>query len=401
MKKAARTATVVLTIVVGSFRPETAASQSANQPSSPASEEMGLLVGLSSQRTLWISSTDGALRLVADKPYLLVPRTDGFWWVGTVNRCFAEELNGEGMNITEAGGFVVSGEELFVTRPRDTAHVVLNGEDCATAEQKAHEINKRTARAMADSLAAAGDSTALQALATDTAAVQDSEEIYCEIGTRTITFVSPKLISIEKRDRVTEFCSPAKYYESGENRVMPFGDTTNFDLAQVLTHRQRQRVSRDLAGWLNGRELEADSNPMNGLGWAVTRDRGNWVASVFIDGPIVARGGSDMEYRPTLPPSFTGAAPLPISWPKLKKLVPDLRDAASSPSGSHLVLIAGDTLIVAPVNGGVLGKPLIKIGIGPYQDFVMLRWASRSEVLEWNRAIPAVPGPYVEVRAQP
>jgi hypothetical protein len=401
MKKAGRIATVALAIIVGWLRPPILASQSTDRPSKAASEEMGLLVGLSSQRTLWISSTDGAFRLVADKPYLLVPRTDGFWWVGTINRCFAEELNGEGMNITEVGGFVVSGEELFVTRAADTAHVVLNGEDCATAEQKAHEINKRIARAMADSLAAAGDSTALHSLAKDTATVQDSEETYCEIGTRTITFVSPKMISIEKRDRVTEFCTPAKYYESGENRVMPFGDTTNFDLAQVLTQRQRQRVSRDLAEWLNGRELEADSNPMNGLGWAVTRDRGNWVASVFIDGPIVARGGSDMEYRPTLPHSFTGAVQLPISWAKLKKLVPDLRDAASSPSGSHVVLIAGDTLMVAPVNAGVLGKPLIKLGVGPYQDFVMLRWASRSEMLEWNRAIPALPGPYIEVRSQP
>ena len=371
---------------------------SAQAQSVAPAADLGLLVGLSSERTLWISSVDGQSRVVADRPYLLVPRNDGFWWVGTVNRCVAEELNGEGMNITEEGAFVFSQQEIFVRRVRDTARVALDGEDCASAEEKTRKLNVARWRARADSLAAAGDSTALQSLPADSATLaNDSEGLYCEIGTRTITFVSPHVISVENRHRVTEFCSPAKYYESGENRVMRFEDTTYIDMRRVLTQRQRQRLSRDLADWLNGGNID-DSGDANGIGWALERDSGGWVASVFVDGPMVARGGSDMQYRPAVTRNFTGAAALPISWAKLKKLVPNLRDAMASPSGSHVALLAGDTLIVAPVRAGTLGEPLTKVGVGPYQDFVMLRWVSGAQVAQWNREIPSLPAPFIKVQ---
>ena len=365
-----------------------------------ASDEVGLLVALSSGKSLWIAPQGGAMRLLATKSNLLVPRTDGFWWVGVSYGCTVEELNGGGVNLTEAGVFVSRDAALFVARAGDTARVSLAGGNCEDAEREAMTRRDALARAGADSAAAAGDSAALLALRSDTSSANHvGEDLYCSLSTREVTFASPTALSVESRYTVTEFCSPAKYYTSGGNDVTRFATDERIPLRPLLAPPDRAALTKQLsesgACGLAEEPAADDVEP----GWAIRRDRGGWVGNVFVDGPIVCRGGSDLGLAVPLPASFTGDAPLPVAWADLKRQVPALRDGAGSPAGGHLALLVGDTLFVVRVRGGSVAETLVRVPVEWGDGFVMVRWASAAEAAQWNRVVPGLPEPVVRVEA--
>ena len=97
-----------------------------------------------------------------------------------------------------------------------------------------------------------------------------------------------------------------------------------------------------------------------------------------------------IEVNVPLPPSFTGAGALPVSFTELRAARPGLRDAGASPSGALVALLEWDTLSVARVLGGALAETLVRVpGVGN-TDFVMLRWASGAEAARWRRELPAL-----------
>lgn len=366
--------------------------------------EAGLLVGLSSGRTLWIAPEGGAARLVATLPHLLVPRPDGFWWVGTEQRCTLEELNGQGMGLTEAGVFLDRDEALYTVRAGDTARVALDGISCDEAEREAARRRPVFLRALADSAAAAGDSSALLELRADSSGAEGGGVDDCSRTTRQVTFVSPTVLSVMERYATTEFCSPAKYETSGSNSVTRFGSEEQIPLRPLLPPAQAAAVSKEFGGFDGcsfraDEDSTADSAAYVDNAWAALRDQGRWVASIWVNGPTACRGGTDIEQTIPLPLSLTGDAPLPIAWPEIARRVPGLADAAGSPSGGRLVLIAGDTLSLVRVRGGTVGDAELTVPVGYGERFVMLRWASADEAARWNRAIPALAAPVVRVQA--
>ena len=358
----------------------------------PAAADVGLLVGLSSGRTFWIAARGGAAQLVARKSHLLVPRTDGFWWVGTVQRCTIEEFDGGGMNIDVAGAFVSRAAALFVTRAGEPARVALDGVPCGEAEREV--MRRRAARA-----ARANDSSANDSSGTVEAAVEATDELDCSVSTRQVTFVTATALSVESRYRTTESCSPAKYYTDGADAVTRFASDERIALRPLLAPAQRDFLARalsDTAGCGFDEEMTADNAD---TAWAVRRADGAWVADVWVNGPIACRGGADVGLALALPPSFTGDSPLPVAWAELKRRIPDLRDAAASPSGAHLVLLVRDTLSLVRLRNGTIGEPLFQVPVGWDEQVVMLRWASAAELARWNREIPALAEPEVRVQA--
>jgi hypothetical protein len=360
-------------------------------------DESGLLIGLSSGRTLWIAPRLGTLQVAATKQALLIPRADGFWWTGRERRCTVSEYNGEGVNI-DAGIFVSRVDALWLTRAGDTARVTLDGTDCADAERDAMRRRAVAATAQADSAAARGDSTGLAESRLDTLNVP--EDIDCSRNTQRITFASPSALSVETRYVVTEYCSPGKYYTSGSNAVIPFDTAQRVTLRPVLSDAQWAELTKPPSdSSACGFEEERTPGHLDSA-WAVVRSHGKWVAGFFIDGPIVCRGGEESnggsEFE--LPASFTGSNALPVEWEELEKRIPQLRDAAASPSGRQIVMLAGDTLSIVSVRGGKLGKSLLKVAVGSLEELVMVRWATGRELAEWTRVIPALAEPRVLVR---
>lgn len=57
------------------------------QQSTVVPNEAGLLVGLSSGRTVWLTLDKDSLRHSWTAPYLVVPRADGYWMITNVERC--------------------------------------------------------------------------------------------------------------------------------------------------------------------------------------------------------------------------------------------------------------------------------------------------------------------------
>ncbi len=342
----------------------------------------GALVGLSSGRTLWIAWTNDSARIVTEKPHLLVPRDDGMWWAGVVTRCVVEEGGGGWVEDTI---FIGRTDRVFVTRVGEEARVELDGTTCDEAERKVLDLRTQ-ARKPAPRDSAAPEEEPL-----------NPETFYCTISSRRITFASPTILSVEARSSDTEFCNPARYSTSGSNIVREFTSRTRVPLHPLLP----ADVSARLDSFFIDREgfvYFADDPAANiDSTWGMRRQQGAWSARIWIDGPIVARGGQETEEGPLLPSSFTGDAPLPIAWTELVRQVPEAGDAMASPTGDYILVQKRDSLLLFRLTDKQLGAPLLSVNIGYDAELAMARWATRAETRKWNATLPALAPPTVRV----
>src|SRR5919108_2202191 len=134
----------------------------------------GLLIGLTSGRTIFIAWPNDSSRLVTEKPHLLVPRDDGMWWVGVVSRCTIGE---GGFGWVEDSVFLYRGDAVFVTRAGEDARVTLDGTTCEEAEKEL--LGREPARA---------DSSGGEYFSV--------EQLYCGLDMARVTFVSPSVLSV-------------------------------------------------------------------------------------------------------------------------------------------------------------------------------------------------------------
>lgn len=334
--------------------------------------EQGVLLGFTSGRTLWIAWPNDSARLVTEKPHLLVPREDGWWWAGVVTRCTISE----GSGWVEDTIFVESEAAVFTTRAGEEARVTLNGTDCDAAEQ---EVFERRTRARKHTV----DQEPLY-----------RETFYCSVDSRHITFASPTVLSVEKRNSSTEFCNPAKYSTWGDNVVTEFGSRRRIALRPLLPRDASARLEHAFA------DPDApDENPGGRVDstWAIRRQESAWVAQLWVDGSIAARGGYETEDGEPLPHSFTGASPLPVEWAEIVRQFPNARDAVASPSGKHIVMQRADSLLVLRAKGRELGPVMLQIHTGYEGELAMVRWATPDETRRWNATLPGLDTPTVRV----
>ncbi len=340
----------------------------------PATRPQGALVGLTSGRTLWIAWPNDTARVVTEKPHLLVPRDDGMWWAGVVSRCVVEEGGGGWVEDTI---FIGRTDRVFVTRVGEEARVELDGAPCDEVEREVLDLRTRARKEEGEE-------------------PLNPETFYCSIYSRRITFASPTVLSIEGRNIGTEFCSPAKYSTSGSNVVREFTSLTRIPLRPLLS----KEVSARLEGYFtdsDGTGFPAE-NPGGRVDstWAMARQQG-WVAQMWIDGSIAARGGYETEEGEPLPHSFTGDAPLPIAWTELVRQVPNAGDAVASPTGDYILVRKADSLMLFRPTNQQLGQPLLSVHIGYEGSFAMVRWATPDETRWWNATLPSLEPPTVRV----
>jgi hypothetical protein len=342
----------------------------------------GLLLGLSSGRTLFFAWPNDSARLLADKPYLLVPRDDGFWWVGVAGRCTIGEGGGGWVEDTL---FLYEEEAVFVTRAGEDARVTLDGTTCQAA---ARELLAMAPRKHSDA-------------AVDVAASDDSlhfENLFCQRDTRHITFVSSTVLSVAERSASTEFCSPGRYFTSGRNVVTRFASSERIPLRPLLGRErivELERIFSDSEGCAFPSE---DPGATVDSTWAIGRWEGAWVVRTWAEGPVVCRGGQENEGPgDSLPRSFTGDAPLPLPWSEVRKLGINTLDAAASPSGDIVVVQKSDSILVMRWDGKQLSAPLLRVHVGYYEGVVMIRWATPDETRRWTDTLPTLRPPRVLV----
>ena len=346
----------------------------------------GVLVGLTTERTLWIAWPNDTARVVADKPFLIVPRNDEMWLVGVVSRCAVARDAGGGW--VEDSVFIERTQAIYTVRAGNDARVRLSGVLCEQAEQ---EVLADRARAFAK--ASREDSASIEAGALN------PETFYCNTDDRRVTFASDTVLSIERRARNTEYCNPAKYSTWGNNIVTRFGSRERILLRPLLPDSVRTMMERAFSDTSGCGFTEEDPAAALDSSWAIRRQRGEWAARRWVDGPIVCRGGQEDEEGEPLPRSLTGEPPLPIAWDELVRQLPNITDATASPAGDYVLAQRADSMMLFRVTNGQLGPPLVRIHVGYGEELVVIRWAAADEERRWSATLPTLAPPRIYVFA--
>ena len=308
------------------------------------------------------------------------------WWAGVVTRCVIEEGGGGWVEDTI---FIGRTDRVFVTRAGEEARVELDGKTCGEVEREVLDLRTRARKPTPR------DSTMPEE------EPLNPETFYCDIYSRQITFASPTLLSIEARDIGTEFCSPAKYSTSGTNIVREFTSPARVPLRPLLPPDVAARLD-SLFIDSEGAGFFADDPSANiDSTWGIRRQQGAWSARIWVDGPVVARGGHETEEGPLLPHSFTGDAPLPISWDELVRQIPSSSDAVASPAGDYLFAQKADSLLLFRPANGQVSSPLLSVHVGYGDEITMIRWATPTETRRWNAELPGLEPPRIRVVSSP
>lgn len=343
-------------------------------------EPKGVLVGLTSGRTLWIAWPNDTVALMTEKPYLIVPRDDGMWSAGIVTRC---TIGRGGNGSVKDTIFLERKDSAVVTRPGQQPRARPDGNPCGEAEHEVYELRRRDRKQRPADFTDA-----------DFLMLINSRSFYCGIDSLVITFASPTALSIERRTVATSWCSPAGYSTAGEHIVREFASANRLALRPLLSTQAAARLGQRFTDTLDCRF------PTGGRvdsAWSIRRQQGAWVPSIWIDGPVACSGDQKKASEP-LPHSFTGDAPLPIAWAEVVRQLPNAVDAVASPAGELMLVQRADTLMLFRPIGGKLGPPLLRAPVGRHK-LAMIRWATPDETRRWNATL-APPLPRIEVRAE-
>lgn len=328
--------------------------------------QSGVLVGVASPagyETLWIVR-DPSRPFHATVPNLLVPRTDGWWRLGTARIC--------------------------PTGPEDQSMQVLwrvRADSAPVIPEICHELPR--------------GELSLPIYAEDSAAIDSlkREIIRCSWSELEIKFASPEYLAIGERSGQTEQCEPRggrwyqSYYVSRFNgdsslaltqfAVAKLDSVGRLALARAATELAKDEMCRNIVEAFNANEL-IDV----GSAWYPARSGGRWM-------PVVMQelGTGECQLLPMVDVGLTGALTgydsLHPSWAALARRVRGINDAFSSPNDDLVIMRTGDSLFVHLGGGSPLGR---RIGAMPFREreVVMIQWATGRNVARWDQEIAAM-----------
>ena len=323
---------------------------------SASSQASGVLLGINSGnsfRTYWITREKGVVRLVAEGPDLIVPRTSGFWRLCLVS----------GHSVAE-GEF--SEWDSLVAKP-------------ATPSR-------------------------LPCRASDTTSTDDEQETSrCQSSSWTqLHFVGSKGASLEEHGE----SNCGAHYSGGTDVILRSIDGTGtINLSTYLSRAERDRLMaatlksasgefEDL-GTVDTLDVESEVNEVGAhfdivRKWGVQRAAGYWKATGQATcWPYVACGDGSRTFSIddfSVPASLVGHNELYPSLATIKAAHPEVRDAVSSPQRDLLVAVTDESLLVFAVDNGRIGAPAMKLAVsGP---IVMAEWALGRFVPIWSAQLP-------------
>ncbi len=381
-----RTRTIILSLIL-LCSPHLGAAQGSGAHSAPAE---GILLGFSNSpasdrghdssqqfSTAWIVRHGKTAELVAVLPYLVVPRSTGFWRLGIENVC---EMYGQNNEFRSRRDIVWSGTA-------DATPHLKKGPDCPAKPQ---------GKDQADS--------AHEYQGTNGGPVDRYTD--CMYSRRRISFVSPNYISESAEDANTEDCEARGGRVSAWSRVLSittpemkeaYGPEETGPIAKALSDFEEQNPKRaadsfgavftkeaqDLvAGGMNCPEAHLDYQ-----GWEIRRKDGLWTPWISQE---MFLGFSDCEidaYVPVgLPTILVGRNRVVPAFSKLRNLVPELTDAFTSPGGDTTVVIANDKVLVFSVSEEKLTK-LLEADFPGGATPVMEQWALGTHVESWTQQV--------------
>jgi hypothetical protein len=170
--------------------------------------------------------------------------------------------------------------------------------------------------------------------------------------------------------------------------------------AAVVLHARLDRAAKRWDSECGTRGYEG-----NPAAWTIRRAGGRWqvIAGFYgTGGGVCGRYSVERALDVPLPGSVVSPEPrLPIPWGAITKVVRGAVDATASPDGSVVVVFEREQATVMAVEGKTLlalGKPISL----PDRKVVMLEWAIGASAERWNEVVSALPAlPEPRVRAGP
>jgi hypothetical protein len=299
----------------------------------------GLLLGLrrdnvgwpSNQRfvTLWITVDSASARVEAQGPGILVPRRDGFWWVEVLHH--REEQGGPEIDTLLFGP---------AAQGRPQQDTVAEAPECY-----------------------ASIDITLLFVGTDYVTKETHAETGC--GAHPDAPTTWEVLSLPKARPFDSLFSPAAH-EAFE---------------------RRREVVRDSLSHVDIGECQATEPAQN---WFVTRKVGTWVLSGGAWGPYVCGNPYDEFDTGIAPPrAAVGANELVPPLPAIRRTVPDVVDAISSPHHNVVVVLtASDSILVYATTRTALARRLGAVQGGG--AVVMAQWVVGRFVPLWTAQVPGL-----------
>ncbi len=330
-------------------------------------------------KTVWVVFSPAEAQIVATVPDVIVPRSTGFWRIGTAQVC---DYQRDSWGTTR--------EVLWQTPVEKTP--LIEGVPCKDEET------------------ANSDTTG------DSATSEEAGLNACTHNAVKLLFVAPAYISEEFNSGQAD-CDGRGGHDVTRNEVRTFDTDVPLSLDEffgaqaakaygVAARKGFAEVTKDF----NCPEPNHQNYDMKS--WAITHDRGVWSPTASLDewqGECAFSHTMDL----TLPKNVTGEASKAALWPAFAAALPHLSDFFLSPLGDYAVLITNpknaDYHIYAySVQAGVLGKRLSEITWDPYNSytFVMAQWSSGKYVQQWTGTIQNIkdhplPAPILKPAAGP
>jgi hypothetical protein len=333
-------------------------------------------------KTVWVVFSPAEAHIVATVPDAIVPRSTGFWRIGTTAIC---DYQRDSWGTTK---------EVLWQTPIEKAPVIDSGTPCKDEETANGENTDKDTPAQPS----------------------DAGLNACSHEAVKLLFVSPSYISEEFNTNQAD-CDGRGGHDVTRNDVRTFDAGVPISLDEffgeqaakayrVAARKGFAEVTKDF----NCPEPNPQSYDLKS--WAITHDRGIWSPTASLDemqGECAFGHPMDL----TLPKNVTGEVSRAALWPAMAAAVPHLSDFYRSPLGDYVVLITNPKnsdyhIYTYSVKAGVLGKRLAEITWDPYNSytFVMAQWSAGKYVQQWTDAIQNIkdhplPAPILKPAASP
>jgi hypothetical protein len=320
-------------------------------------------------QTNWIVFSPSEAYVAATAPDIVVPRSTGFWRLGTTIACEYSVENQQDAS-----------REIVWQSPVEKTPVFNQGPPCK---------NHKTA--FVDELpdeenAGPSDSHGAQVP-------------LCSVETAEILFVSPTHVSEYFNDY--DRCDARGGHDLTDEDVRPLDNFAPISLADLLgdSAAKSYRLAAQKGFAENSKEYncpEPDPERFDLKSWRISHRHGTWTPYASLTQYM---GECTYFYQTdlTLPKSVTGEAAQARLWKSFAAAVPHVEDFFLSPLGDYaLILVSAKTndhhLYAYSIQNGVPAKRLAEIpwDIGNSHHVVMAQWSSAKYIPQWTSAIKKI-----------
>lgn len=332
---------------------------------SARAQNTGLLLGIdgeSSTHTLWITrDAGGRVAVSGELQRLLVPRSDGFWWVDVERRC----------GISEPHEDEEEGSPAFIDKTGWVVHSKVDGDDEPLDEnpnfRDCHDVEQQL-------LKRAGER-------------REPYALYCIYNTSDLTYVSGRYISYRQFSQSTEFCNPAKYSASTSLHVEDF-DRQHVKLLPALRPAERRSLIKE---WERQRgDCALEHAPDDS--WAIEPAHGTWRATFATSGSIACKGnagGSEegIAVTASVPSSIVKQESLDPWGRELRRRLMYVDVVYISPKRDWLIASSGQRVVAFTPSGSTLGDPVLTLQLAESERVVMGEWSVGAHTHRWTAEV--------------